>query len=479
MNRPLLALIVTAAVVGGACSTNPVTGESQLALVSESQEIELGRQTAAAAEQQMGLVDAPALQEYVQNVGMSMAMASERPELPWQFRVVDDPTPNAFAAPGGFIYVTRGMLALMNNEAELATVLGHEIGHVTARHSVAMISRQQLAQLGLGLGSILSPEIAQLGELASAGLSMLFMSYGRDAERQADDLGFGYALAQGYDVTQMTDVFASLQRVGEASGRSPVPAWMSTHPYPEERIARIERRLADATIPLGALAAEAEYMLRIDGLAYGEDPRNGYFVGTRFLHPDLRFEISFPQAWRTQNLAQAVLAGSPDQDAIIQLALAQGTPAQAAAAFLGQQGIVAGPVDTRAVNGLPAATAEFQAQSQQGPIAGAVRFISLDEYTFGILAYTGADRMARYAPAFQATLDSFGRLTDPTALASQAPHISVVRIPTTMTLAQFNTTYPSTIPLDELALINQVTDATVPIPAQTYVKRIVVSGATN
>src|SRR5690606_20037358 len=111
----------------------------------------------------------------------------------------------------------------------------------------AMLSRQQLAQIGLGLGSVLSPEIAQLSELASAGLSLLFMSYGRDAERQADDLGFGYALAQGYDVTQMTDVFASLQRVGEASGRSPVPAWMSTHPYPEERIARIQQRLAGAT----------------------------------------------------------------------------------------------------------------------------------------------------------------------------------------------------------------------------------------
>src|SRR5690606_11933024 len=154
-------------------------------------------------ESQMGLVEDQALQDYVHAVGSKMALASERPDLPWQFRVVDDPTPNAFAAPGGFIYVTRGMLALMDSEAELASVLGHEIGHVTARHSVTMLSRQQLAQLGLGLGLILSPEIAQLSELASAGLSLLFMSYGRDAERQADDLGFGYALAQGYDVTQM------------------------------------------------------------------------------------------------------------------------------------------------------------------------------------------------------------------------------------------------------------------------------------
>ncbi len=472
--KPILAIALAATLVlAASCSTNPVTGQSQLALVSESQEIEMGRQTAAAAEAQMGLVDDPALQEYVQRIGMTMARASERPELPWHFGVIDDPTPNAFAAPGGFIYVTRGMLSLMNNEAELATVLGHEIGHVTARHSVAMISRQQLAQIGLGLGSVLSPEIAQLGELASAGLSMLFMSYGRDAERQADDLGFGYALNQGYDVSQMTDVFASLQRIGEASGRSPVPAWMSTHPYPEERIVRIQNRLSEATLPLGARAGEDEYMARIDGLPYGENPRNGYFDDTRFLHPEMRFQVNFPQGWMTQNMAQAVMAGSPDQDAIVQLSLAAGSPQEAAAQFLGQQGIAAGPVNARSINGLNAATAEFQAQTEQGALAGAVSFIALDQYTFGIIAYTGADRLPKYASVFQSVIDSFGRLTDPQALAVQAPRISVMRTPSAMTLQQFNASYPSTIPLDELALVNQLADGAAMIPAGGHVKRVV------
>lgn len=472
--KHLLAVTLAATLVAAtACSTNPVTGQSQLALVSESQEIEIGRQTAAAAESQMGLVDDPALQEYVQRIGLAMARASERPDLPWHFGVIDDPTPNAFAAPGGFIYVTRGMLSLMNNEAELATVLGHEIGHVTARHSVAMISRQQLAQIGLGLGSVLSPEIAQLGELAGAGLSMLFMSYSRDAERQADDLGFGYALAQGYDVSQMTDVFASLQRIGEASGRSPVPAWMSTHPYPEERIVRIQNRLAETTLPLGARVAEDEYMTRIDGLPYGENPRNGYFENTRFLHPDMRFQVTFPQGWMTQNMAQAVKAGSPDQDALVQLALATGSPQEAAAAFLGQQGIAAGPVNARTINGLNAATAEFQAQTEQGALAGVVSFIALDEHTFGIVAYTGADRLANYASAFQAVIGSFGRLTDPQALAVKAPRISVMRAPRAMTLQQFNASYPSTIALDELALVNQVAGGSALLPAQGHVKRVV------
>jgi len=159
-----------------ACATNPVSGKQELALVSESQEIEIGRQSAAAAESQLGLVADTQLQDYVRGVGMSLAQASERSALPWAFQVVDDPTPNAFAAPGGFIFITRGLLALMGNEAELASVLGHEIGHVTARHAVKRMSQQQLAQIGVGLGSIISPTLAKFGQIATSGLQVLFLS---------------------------------------------------------------------------------------------------------------------------------------------------------------------------------------------------------------------------------------------------------------------------------------------------------------
>src|SRR5690606_12770631 len=120
------------------------------------------------------------------------------PDLPWSFDVVDDPTPNAFALPGGPIFVTRGILTLMDSEAELASVLGHEIGHITARHSVAQLSRAQLAQLGLGLGTIFVPEIEPYSDLAGTGLNLLMLKYGRDAERQADELGFRYARSEGY-----------------------------------------------------------------------------------------------------------------------------------------------------------------------------------------------------------------------------------------------------------------------------------------
>src|SRR5512141_3131209 len=170
-------LMLSAALAAG-CATNPVTGKSQLSLISESQEIQMGREAAQQTLQQIGEVKDPGLQAYVSRIGKELAARTERPQLPWEFHVVNDASVNAFALPGGFIFVTRGLLTHINNEAELATVVGHEIGHVTARHSVQQISKAQLATLGLGIGSILSPGIAKFANVAGQGLQLLFLKYG-------------------------------------------------------------------------------------------------------------------------------------------------------------------------------------------------------------------------------------------------------------------------------------------------------------
>jgi predicted Zn-dependent protease len=457
-----------------ACAVNPVTGDRQLALVSESQEIQIGGQVAREAEQQMGLVDDPELQQYIERLGMQLARESERPELPWSFKVVDDPTPNAFAAPGGYIYITRGLLALMHNEAELVSVLGHEIGHVTARHSVAMMSRAQLAQLGLGLGAILSPTVAQFGELAAGGLQLLFLSYGRDAEREADDLGFRYAHEQGYDVSQMANVFASFARAADHVGQSPVPSWLASHPDPENRIARIERRLEELPEPTtGLRVGEEEYLQRIEGLTYGTNPRNGYFEEHRYFHPELAFSLDFPQGWRTQNTAQAVMAGSPEEDAIIQVTLAQGSLQEAADTFFGQQGLTAGRPTRQTINNLPAISGAFEAQTEQGQLGGLAAFITLDERVYQIVAFTPAQRRANYDRAFRSTVNSFARLTDPEALAREPNRIEIVRLPRAMTVAEFNQQYPSSIPVEEVALINQRDAPDASLPANFRAKRVV------
>jgi len=474
INRSIARWIFLAPVVA-ACATNPVTGKSELSLVSEQQEIQMGQQGAQQVAQEVGLVKDQALQNYLQTVGSGIASKSERPNLPWTFRAVDDPSPNAFALPGGYVFVTRGLLDLMNNEAELASVLGHEIGHVTARHSVHQMSEQQLAQLALGVGAILSPTVAQLGGAASQGLGLLFLKYSRDDERQADDLGFRYALNQGYDVRYMDDVFRSLQRLGEASKESPLPSWLATHPGEAERIQTIDSKLAQlqpAQLANTKVNAQ-QYLQRVNGLVYGADPRNGFFQGNTFYHPDLRFQITLPSGWQGQNLSQAVIAVSPQQDGIIQLTLAQGnSPEAAARAFLSQQGIQAGQASQQTVNGVPAVASTFQAQTEQGVIQGLAAFFTYNGATYQVIGYAPAQRFGAYESAFRQSLGSFAPVTDSRVLNVQPKKLNVVSLPQQMTLAEFAQRNPSTIPLAELAIVNQVEDPNKALPAGTPVKQV-------
>jgi predicted Zn-dependent protease len=474
INRSIARWIFLTPVVA-ACATNPVTGKPEISLVSEQQEIQMGQQGAQQVAQQVGLVKDQALQNYLQTIGSGIATKSERPNLPWTFRAVDDPSPNAFALPGGYVFVTRGLLDLMNNEAELASVLGHEIGHVTARHSVHQMSEQQLAQLALGVGAILSPTVAQLGDVASQGLGLLFLKYSRDDERQADDLGFRYALNQGYDVRYMDDVFRSLQRLGEASKESPLPSWLATHPGEAERIQTIDSKLAQlqpAQLANTKVNAQ-QYLQRVNGLVYGADPRNGFFQGNTFYHPDLRFQISLPSGWQGQNLSQAVIAVSPQQDGIIQLTLAQGnSPEAAARAFLSQQGIQAGQASQQTVNGVPAVASTFQAQTEQGVIQGLAAFFTYNGATYQVIGYAPAQRFGAYESAFRQSLGSFAPVTDSRVLNVQPKKLNVVSLPQQMTLAEFAQRNPSTIPLAELAIVNQVEDPNKALPAGTPVKQV-------
>lgn len=449
-------LMLSAALAAG-CATNPVTGKSQLSLISESQEIQMGREAAQQTLQQIGEVKDPGLQAYVSRIGKELAARTERPQLPWEFHVVDDASVNAFALPGGFIFVTRGLMTYMNNEAELATVLGHEIGHVTNRHSVSQISKAQVAQLGLGIGSILSPTVAKYGQLAGAGLSILFLQYSRDAENEADLAGFRYALNDNYDVRQMSNVFQTLDRLDAATGgQGKLPNWLSTHPAPANRIANTQARLDTLHKSLANARVNRDgYLQQINGLVFGEDPRQGFFRNGVFLHPDLRFQLTFPSDWKTQNTAQAVIAASPNQDAVIQLTLGQGSPSAAAQQFFSQQGVQSNNVSNTTINGLPAVAGYFQAQTDQGVVAGLVTFISYGNATYQILGYTPAAGMSQYDAVFRRTMGSFGPLTDQSALNVQPAKVELVRVPAAMTVQEFNSRYPSSIPIAQVAIINE------------------------
>jgi predicted Zn-dependent protease len=482
MSRRLVVVPLSALLLAGAlmlapsgCARNPVTGKNQLSLVSESQEIEMGKQSAQEVAQTIGLYDDPGAQQYVSQIGLKMAKASERPNLPWEFHVVNDASVNAFALPGGFIYVTRGLMTSINDEAEFATVLGHEIGHVTNRHSVQQISKAQVATLGLGIGSILSSDVARMAGVASQGLQVLFLKYSRDAENEADLAGFRYALNQNYDVREMANVFQTLERVSEQAGGGRLPEWLATHPDPGTRIQNTKQRLDTLHKDLSnAILNREQYLQHVQNMTYGEDPRQGFFEGTAFYHPDLRFQITFPQAWKTQNGAEAVVAASPNQDAVMQLSLAGKTPPQEAAQqFLSQQGVQAGNTSTASVNGLPAASGYFEAQTEQGAVRGLVTFVSYNGNTYGILGYTPADKLTQYDQVFRQAIASFGPLRNQAALSVQPAKVQLMKLQREMTLEQFNQQYPSSIPITELAIINELESPSTAIPQGRTIKRVV------
>ena len=294
--------------------------------------------------------------------------------------------------------MTRGILANMNSEAELAGVMGHEIGHVTARHSATQMSRAQLAQLGLGLGVILRPDMAQYAGAVTQGMQLLFLKYTRDDESQADMLGFRYSVRAGYDPHSMLDLFTMLQGVESMSGQGRLPAWATTHPYPENRQAHIQQMLDSAQVDYGALTRERpSYLQRLEGMVYGEDPRQGYFEGQAFYHPELRFQVVFPDGWQTNNGFTAVTALTQQQDGLLQLGFGSKEPLTTQlTAFLQQDSVHAGATSRSPVNGLPAASAQFTARLGQGTVQGYVAFIQYGSTVYRLMAMSTADKAASY-----------------------------------------------------------------------------------
>jgi predicted Zn-dependent protease len=458
-----------------ACATNPVTGRRELSLVSEAQEIEMGRQSLAASQAQTGFYDNPALTQYVSSIGMAMARASERPGLPWEFHVLDDAAINAFAAPGGFIFITRGILAVMNSGAELAGVIGHEVGHVTAKHSVTQMSNATLAQVGLLAGAIAAPEIANsgIGQLAQAGASVLFLKFGRDDETQSDQLGHRYSLQQGFDVREMPKTFRTLQRVGESSGGgNRLPAFLSTHPDPGNRVAATQA-MADTVSSYANLKTDRErYLGLMEGLVFGLDPRQGYFEENRFLHPVLRFQFDKPANWQSANYAIQVIVAEPNGQAQLTLGSAkESTAAAAAQAFAGQQGIVVRSSGAITVNGLRGSAVAFNATtSQNQQLAGQVFYIEHGGQVYEFLGLTLANLWQQHG----GTLDRAMRSFSPTASGQTFRRVRELHV---ITLGA-NTT-PTTLAQQsngagtaaEIALINGVQE-TEALPRGRMVKTI-------
>lgn len=432
-------LILVACLIG--CAINPVTGKRELSLISESQELALGKQTDAQIRQQYGVYDDAGLNAYVRSVGASLVPHTHRPHLAYQFAVLDTPVVNAFAVPGGYIYVTRGILALMGSEAELAVVLGHELGHVNARHSVRRMSEMMLVQVGLAVGSALSETFAEVAGLAGVGVQLLFLKYSRDDERQADDLGVEYARKGVYNPGEMIAFFGSLEKLGDLSGGHALPGFLSTHPLTNQRIDRVKQMLTESDRTLEV--KERPYLGHIDGLIYGNDPRQGYVENGRFYHPDMAFAFNIPSEWKVVNTPSQVMMSSPDEKAALVLQ-AEKTAEDLSAYARNKAGQIQGSQfvgeDDLQVPGFTSVHQVYRVDRQEGKAVNLrLSAIRKGEMVYTFSAVSGASDFERFDQEFKLTTQSFSRLTDPAFLRRKPSQIKLAEASGRQTLQQIFT----------------------------------------
>jgi len=401
---------------GVACATNPATGRRQLILMSEAEEISLGRQADAEVRQQMGVYDDAALARYVDQVGQRLARSSHRPDLPWTFTVVDEPAVNAFALPGGFIYLTRGILPFLRSEAELAAVLGHEVGHVDARHSAEAYSNQTLAGGGLIAATILVPETRPFAGLANVSLGLLFLRHSRSAELESDQLGVTYASANGWDPAGMPGLLGTLARLDEANGeRRGVPNWALTHPAAADRVIAIADAVRAASSPAARTVNAADFERYLDGLVFGDSREDGFVRGSRFLHPVLRFAVDFPDGWEVINTAEQVAARrDADGSAVMVLETAAdpgGSRASLARTEMADAGFQFVDGQPTRINGLEAFVGLYDGTANNTRVRARAAHIRLDGrlYVLGGLAPAGT--FAAVADGFDAAIRSFRALS--------------------------------------------------------------------
>ena len=441
------------------CARNPVTGKKQIVTMSEAQELSMGKEADPQIIAQFGLYEDSTFQRYMRQKGRELAALSHRPDIAYDFRVLNSPVVNAFAIPG-YVYFTRGIMAHFNNEAQFEGVLGHELGHIAARHTVIQQRNAMLGQVGILAGIIVSPTFGRFAESAMQGLQLMLLKYSRDDEREADRLGVEYSTKASYDATQMADFFNTLKRQGEQSGAEPLPNLLSTHPDPGERYQTVSQLATEWKQKQNLTNPKVNrdsYLRMIEGIIYGEDPREGYVEASVFYHPELRFQFPIPTGWAYQNTPQVVQMAPKDGKALMMLALAQGNGLQQAASTVMQQYQlqVIGSRETT-VNGLSALMVEAQQQQQTGGVIRTLSyFIQYNNAIYHILGVTSAADYNAYTSYFLHTMQNFRQLTNAAKINKKPERIHIRTVNTAGTLEQVlrNFNMPAAR-LNELAILN-------------------------
>ncbi|MCK6418872.1 MAG: M48 family metalloprotease [Alphaproteobacteria bacterium] len=379
----ILCVLVASGLLEG-CSTNPATGKQQFAaLMGPEQEKSVGVREHEKIVAQFGLYEDPALLSYVRRVGQRVTRDTERPDIVYQFYIIDSPIVNAFALPGGYIYISRGLLALANSEAELAAVLAHEAGHITGRHAAERYSHGVLTSLGAAVISA-AVDHPDVGQALNLGSNLYLSSYSRGQEHEADSLGLRYMSRAGYDPQAMSrflntlehdEVFRSHRQNGAQARVQRIPGYFSTHPATSERVAATSRE--GEQYPAGD-DGRAAYLAAIEGLIYGDSATQGFVRGSSFYHPELGFGFDLPQDFEISNGETAVTARAPDGSALV-FDMAQGPAGSSATDYLARVWMRDQPVkglESITINGLAAAAAYFDGRVNDAPMT--IRLIAID-----------------------------------------------------------------------------------------------------
>jgi len=456
---------VALALASSACTLNPLTGSPSFVLTTLDQDRAAGERAAAALGEQIGNVYAPRTVAYVKAVGGRVAAAVPSDEFLYRFHVLDAVEPNALALPGGHIYVTRGLLVLLNSEDELAAVLGHEIVHVAARHAARSHAREVPLSVVTGMGAfagrIVNPRFGDAmedaGELASG---LVLAPYTRDDEREADEQGQRLAAEAGYDPRALASFLRTLEREEDVStpvrGRN---GFFASHPLIPERIATAEARARILKPrPEQPIAADrAAFFERLEGLTVGASAGSGRFVGRSFVHPDLRFTLKFPERWMMHNTQQLVAAQAPDGSAFVALEhVGAGTdPMLGADAFVEATGLTLDPAPVRrSIGTLEAVHAGTVLAGPRGGATVSLTWIVHDGSVYRIACLTTARQAERYRATFDMITTSFRPLTTAELAEIRETRLRVVFARSGETPADLAARAASVWSPDELAAFN-------------------------
>ena len=463
--RLALLLLITGLLLN-ACATNPVTGDSDFVLMSEGDEIRLGQKYSAEVMKEMPAYRNPALEELVQRIGKQLATHSHRPNLAYQFTIVDSTSVNAFALPGGYIFITRGMLAYLNSEAELAAVLGHEIGHVTARHSV----RQQSTATVTGiLGAVVSAStgIDGVDSLTNMAGTAIVRGYGREHELEADRLGAEYLAKSGYDPAAMLEVVGVLKNqeafevaIAGKEGREPnvYHGLFSTHPDNDARFREVVNAARKFKTGATTRIGRDSFLLRLDGVPFGSSEREGIVRDNRFYHRDMDISLAFPKDWRIDNQTEKIIATPPRKDGLIQMTVAEIKGQQSPQQFMKQHMQLENmrQCEGFTTSGLQGYTAIADGNTPYGVRRVRYAVIRRDNSAY-IIAGTASDRNkpGEYDAAILATAKSLHPLTAAEKKLAAGNKLDIIRATRGMTYADLARRSPiNDYPEEQLRLLN-------------------------